>query len=109
MTKRVCAQPGCPILGDTARCKTHERARDRARGTRQDRGYDAKYDALRKTWQQRLDGGIIVICWRCKELGQPHRVDPADWHLGHDLTDRSIIRGPQCSTSNLRDAGTSRR
>lgn len=46
------------------------------------------------------------MCWRCDELGKPHAVDPrpGHWHLGHDLVDRSIIRGPQCPASNLDDA-----
>lgn len=109
MGKRVCAQPGCPTISDNTRCPSHTRTRDKARGTRQQRGYDTDYDQLRASWQRRLDSGIIVTCWRCDELGTPHPVDPANWHLGHDLEDRTIIRGPQCPTSNLRDAGTSRR
>ena len=104
----MCAEAGCPTLTRTTRCIEHTRAKDRARGTRQERGYDAQYDAERKGYQRRMDEGETFSCWRCEELGQPHDVDPHDWHLGHDNADRSVIRGPQCPASNLRDAGTPR-
>ena len=105
MAKRVCAEPGCPTLTDRARCTEHTRQRDKARGTRQQRGYDAAYDIERVTWQRHMDAGHVVTCWRCAEQGKPHPVDPARWHLGHDNHDRRIIRGPQCPESNLTDAG----
>lgn len=110
MAKHVCAEPGCPNLIDRGvRCPTCTRTRDRARGTRQQRGYDAAYDAEHLAWQRRLDTGEPIQCWRCTELGRPHLVDPRPgrWHLGHDPADRSIIRGPQCPQSNLADAGGS--
>lgn len=102
---KVCAEPGCAEFTDATRCISHARQRDAARGRRQARGYDTAYDRLRRHWQSRLDAGELVLCWRCDEHGRPHFVDPADWHLGHDNDDRSIIRGPQCPTSNLEDAG----
>ena len=102
---KVCVEPGCPTLTKRTRCTTHERAKDRARGTRQERGYDAAYDALRKDYERRLASGERFDCWRCPELGRPaHIVDPSDWHLGHSNDDRSVIRGPQCSASNLATA-----
>lgn len=106
MSKRPCLEPGCPTLTDRTRCPQHTRARDAARGRRQDRGYDTAYDQQHRAWQRRLDAGEVVMCWRCDELGKPHAVDPrpGHWHLGHDLVDRSIIRGPQCPASNLDDA-----
>lgn len=112
MAKRLrmstCAEGGCPKLTSNTRCPEHTRSKDRARGTRQQRGYDADYDATRRAYQQRMDDGEVFMCWRCPELGRPpHLVDPTDWHLGHDNDDRSIIRGPQCSWSNLRDAAYS--
>ena len=36
---RVCSQPGCPELTDQGRCQAHRKQADRARGTRQQRGY----------------------------------------------------------------------
>lgn len=105
MARRPCAEPGCPVITEHTRCPTHTRDRDKARGTRQARGYDATYDAERAAWQRRLDTGEKITCWRCSEQGQPHPVDPTHWHLGHDNHDRTIIRGPQCTQSNLTDAG----
>jgi hypothetical protein len=105
MAKRVCAKPGCPKLIEpgtrSGLCDPHEREHDRARGTRQARGYDATYDAHRRRIQTYMDAGVTYTCWRCAELNRPHPVDPKRWHLGHDNTDRSIIRGPQCPESNL--------
>lgn len=105
MAKRVCPEPGCPALVDSGRCAQHRRTKDAARGRRQERGYDAEYDALRRAYERRMAEGERFDCWRCRELGTPHVVDPDDWHLGHDNQDRSIIHGPQCSASNLADAG----
>lgn len=107
MTARVCSTPGCPTLVRAGRrggrCAGCERMHDRARGSRQDRGYDAAYDREHRAYQQRMDQGERFTCWRCAELGRPHEVDPrpGHWHLGHDNTDRSIIQGPQCAASNL--------
>ena len=41
---KVCSKPGCPELvpHTVSRCTAHERAADRARGSRQERGYDAE-------------------------------------------------------------------
>lgn len=102
MSKRRCID--CPALIDKAgRCPDCQRRKDRARGTRQARGYDAAYDRLHRSYQQRMDDGEVFNCWRCAELGRPHVVDPrpGHWHLGHDNADRSVIRGPQCAASNL--------
>lgn len=101
MALKVCAESGCPELTNASRCATHTRERDRSRGTRQQRGYDADYDRQRRNYQSLMDAGHRFTCWRCDELGVPHVVDPNDWHLGHDNDDRSIVRGPQCATSNL--------
>lgn len=40
---KVCAEPGCPTLTPGTRCPTHERKRERERGTATERGYDADY------------------------------------------------------------------
>ena len=103
MTKRNCAEPGCPELVQSGRCVRHRRARDRARGSRQERGYDAAYDRVHRAYQRRMDAGETFVCWRCAELGRPHDVDPrpGHWHLGHDDTDRSVLRGPECPAGNL--------
>jgi hypothetical protein len=102
VTRKVCAEPGCPAITDTTRCTEHTRQRDRARGTRQQRGYGADHDRLRAAWQRELDNGAIIYCWRpdCDR-----RIDPTAWHLGHDDHDRTIYRGPECVPCNTATAG----
>lgn len=102
---KVCAEPGCPTLTRTTRCPEHTRQRDRARGTRQQRGYDAAYDRLRAEWQRRLDAGERVTCWRCAAQGRPHTVDPTAWHFGHCDDDRRVYHGPECAAGNQATAG----
>lgn len=101
---KVCATPGCPVLTNQTRCPAHTRQRDRARGTRQQRGYDAAHDRLRASWQARLDAGETVHCWRCLTRGVHTRIDPTNWHLGHDDHDRNVYAGPECPPCNLATA-----
>lgn len=108
MAKRRCRS--CPSLvaqgAPQGRCESCRRERESARGTRQQRGYDSTYDAQHREWQQRLDTGELVLCWRHAGTPQEHYVDPRPgrWHLGHDDDDRSIIRGPECPAGNLEAA-----
>ena len=88
---KVCAEPGCPALTRSTRCTEHTRQRDHARGTRQQRGYDAEHDRLRAAYQRRMDAGERFTCWRCGRDLEPG----APWDLGHDDLDRSIHRGPE--------------
>jgi hypothetical protein len=92
---KVCAEPGCPTLTPNSRCPTHTRARDRARGSRQSRGYDTNHDRLRAQWAPRVATGTIP-CARCHRLITP--TDP--WDLGHHDTDRSKYTGPEHATCN---------
>ena len=98
---KVCAVPGCPDLTHTTRCTTHTRAKDRARGTRQERGYDATYDALRRSDVARLAQGQVLHCWRCGGVVFPH-----DYSLGHCDDDRAVTHGPEhltaCNLANTR-------
>lgn len=98
---RVCAEPGCPTLTRTRRCTTHTAQAEAARGTRQQRGYDAEHMALRAQWQRVLDTRA-VDCWRC---GLPIPRGSTTWHLGHDDHDRSIHRGPEHETCNTSEGG----
>jgi hypothetical protein len=100
---RVCAEPGCPTLTSGRRCPIHQAEYERARGTRQQRGYTAGHDALRKAWQRRMDAGETVHCWRCTRV-----IDPNNWHLGHDDHDRTVYRGPECPLCNLQAGGRAR-
>ncbi|MFC5676057.1 hypothetical protein [Aeromicrobium endophyticum] len=104
MAKRVCIQSGCGKLIDAgrSRCPDHERQRDKARGTRQARGYGAAHDQLRAAWQTKIDHGDRVVCWRpdCDTV-----LVGRNWHLGHDDHDRTKYRGPECVPCNLAAAG----
>jgi len=107
VAKRVCSQPGCPTLVDagtrSGRCPTHERQADRARGTRQERGYDAAYDAAGRDYQAKMDAGQRFNCWRCgKAVGTRRGID---WVLGHCDLNRSIIHGPEHPGENYATSG----
>ena len=105
MAKRVCLEPGCPTITDRARCPVHARAKDRERGTRQERGYDTRHDREAKRVRDLIRAGHLILCWRC---GEPI-TDPDDCHLGHDDRDRSITRGAEHGRAcNLRAAGRAR-
>ena len=101
-SKRVCRTSGCPNLIPAGRsyCTPCARARDAARGTREQRGYGKQHQATRRYWQARMDSGAVVRCWRCNRP-----LDPTAWHLGHDDHDRTVTRGPECVDCNLRAAG----
>lgn len=101
MSLRVCLEPGCPDLTHVSRCERHTRERDRARGTRQQRGYDAAYDAQRKADVGALASGAVLICWRCGAVVMPH-----EYSLGHCDDDRTVIHGAEhlrgCNLANTR-------
>jgi hypothetical protein len=91
--------PDCKVLHEgLGRCKD-------CTPTRQQRGYDSNHDRLRAQWQNRLDQGEPVVCWRCDQAGHPHLVDPSYWHLGHDDYNRGLYRGPECPPGNQATAG----
>jgi len=114
-TRRPCLgpTPGTPCPTGTliqpgtrgGRCANCARTTDQARGTRQARGYDANHDRERRRWQQRLDAGETIICWRCAETGTPHKINPNHWDLGHDDHNRNTYRGPECPAGNRATAG----
>ncbi len=87
---KVCLEPGCPALTTTTRCTTHTRAKDKARGTRQERGYDATYDIRRAADTSAMAAGAVLICWRCQHVVLPH-----EYSLGHCDDDRRVIHGPE--------------
>ena len=101
--KRVCAEPDCPELVTRGRCTTHTREQDRQRGTRQQRGYDAAHDRLRRTWEPRVDLGRVQchahVCLMPARLIIPG----TPWDLGHS-DDRTTWTGPEHARCN-RSAG----
>lgn len=102
MTKRVCAEDGCPALGHWTRCPTHTRQRDRARGSASARGYGSAHRQLRATYQRRMDAGERFTCWR-PACGKP--IDPNHWTLGHCDLDRSRYHGPECPACDYATSG----
>jgi len=98
---KVCLEPGCGELGPKARCPKHARQRSRDAGTKQQRGYDADYDRLRRDDLARLARGEVLTCWRCGDVVMPH-----DYSLGHCDDSRTVIHGPEhlrkCNLANTR-------
>jgi hypothetical protein len=104
VSKRVCAESGCPALVDAGtrdgRCDQHRRERDRARGSSTDRGYGTEHQQIRAQWAPLVATGNVK-CWRCREFIP----GDAPWHLGHDDHDRSKYRGPEHEGCNTAVAG----
>lgn len=97
--KRVCTEPGCPVLVEGGRCTPHTRQRDQARGTKAERGYGAEHWRLRKAVAAEVAAGRAV-CARCGM-----RLSPSTpWHLDH-TDDRRGYLGPSHTTCNLSAAG----
>ena len=103
MARRACLETGCPKLiphPGPSRCRKHRRQRERDRGTRQERGYDAAHDRLRKKWLPKVRAGRVA-CARCG-----HTIRPGQrWDLGHHDNDRSVYTGPEHEACNRAVAG----
>lgn len=87
---KVCAEPGCPTLTRTTRCQQHTRQLDKARGTRQQRGYDSDYDKARQALADALASGYTLRCWRCNGI-----VTLDTLSLGHCDNDRTVLHGAE--------------
>lgn len=84
----------------TGRCNTCRRGHDKARGSREQRGYTPQHRAIRTGYEPAVKAGLIT-CWRC---GQP--ITPEQpWDLGHDDHDRTRYRGPEHQACNRATAG----
>ena len=102
MALRPCLD--CGALSRGARCSAHAQAvqrvrwhaQDRQRSSASQRGYDREHQALRRKIAGQIERGEVVGCWRC---GQPIGQGMA-WDLGHDDSDRSIVRGAEHSVCN---------
>lgn len=93
---RICAVPGCPTAypDRNTYCPTHRRKADKARGTRQARGYNAGHDKLRAQWAPKVATGRVP-CARCGEPIAPG----ASWALDHS-DDRTHYLGPSHTHCN---------
>lgn len=97
---RVCSQPGCGVLvPKSGYCTSHVRERARARGTRQQRGYDAAHDRMRLEVAKLVAKGQAV----CPKCGRPV-LPGSEWHLGH-TDDRTSWTGAEHAFCNLSAAG----
>lgn len=99
---RVCPKPNCPVILTRGEryCPTHLAQYEARRGTSAQRGYGAKHQALRRSWQARVDRGELIRCATC---GAP--ITGTQWHLGH-TPDRTAYRGPECISCNTSEGGT---
>ncbi|GAA2696463.1 hypothetical protein Apa02nite_068560 [Actinoplanes palleronii] len=92
--QHVCAEPGCPEVQAERRCPIHRRSTERARGTRQQRGYDADHVRRRNAVKPAVERGEK----KCARCGLP--ILPGDeWALDHD-DERTGYLGPSHSTCN---------
>lgn len=99
MAMQVCAEPGCPHLVERGardgRCDDCRRAKDKARGTRQQRGYDRAHELEREA---QLPDAYGKPCHLCGERMWPHQ------KLALDHTeDRTGYRGIAHASCNARD------
>lgn len=85
LSKRVCPTPGCPTLVSEGLCAECKRAKDKARGTRQERGYGAEHVAIRAALLPEAYG---TRCTHCSDYMWPHQ----ELHLDH-TEDRTAYRG----------------
>ncbi len=93
---RVCSQPGCPELTTTTYCTEHTRARDRARGTRQQRGYDRAHEQRRAA---DLPAAYGKPCPYCQQRMWPHQA--LDWdHTTGGITHASCNRSEGATRGN---------
>lgn len=98
--KKICAKPGCPRPATGSLCTPHARAADKARGTREQRGYGQAHRNQRQAIAPQVATGT-VRCARCNDYIQPGQ----DWHLDHDDNDRTKYIGPSHKHCNLSAAG----
>ncbi|GIF08675.1 hypothetical protein Asi03nite_62130 [Actinoplanes siamensis] len=102
--QHVCAEPGCPEVQAARRCDDHQAQRERARGTKQQRGYDAAHGRLRADWAPRVERGEVdcheVVC-----LMPIRRILPGQaWHLCHDRETGQHL-GPGHASCNASEGG----
>lgn len=91
---KPCAQPGCPELVESGRCKTHERQKEQYRGSAASRGYDYTWTKFRaRFFQMLVAAGVAPVCGaalpngpsgqhsKCKASGV---LEDRNLHLDHE-------------------------
>lgn len=103
MTRRPCSgSPICPNLVEGGGpCEDHARAREQARGSSYQRGYNAEWVRTRNRYLKSLRGNDPEGLARCEECGltedeEPLEVDHIDGlgplgPRGHDLTNLQAL------------------
>ncbi len=97
-----CRHPGCIQPARGGLCPTHQAERERARPSRQARGYGAAHDKLRKQWAPKVATGRV----KCARCNKPIKVGQS-WDLGHS-DDRTSYRGPEHRKCNRATMGRER-
>lgn len=100
MALKVCAEPGCHVLGSKPRCQEHTRAKDRARGTSAERGYGAKHRRLSERERENAIGETCHFCGEPMLEGQALALDHTE--------DRTGYRGVAHLSCNAADGGRRR-
>jgi len=78
---RPCAAPGCPeLVRGRPRCEKHTQAKERARGTAHERGYDRRWQAYRVSFLRA--NPICVLCLAEKRVEPATVVDHVRAHKG---------------------------
>jgi len=96
--RRPCLDCGA-LVRDAHRCLPCAAERDKRRGTRQQRGYDAEHDRTRAQWAPQVATGRVP-CARCGVL----IAHGAPWDLGH-ADDRTSWSGPEHAACNRAAGG----
>lgn len=101
---RVCPKAGCPELTPGGLCAAHRREREQQRGTRQQRGYDAQHNRLRRQWKPKVER-VSVHCHAQVCIMPARLILPGQsWDLGHN-DERTAWTGPEHATCNRAAGG----
>lgn len=95
---RICPKRGCPKIAVGRYCPTHNSEHEKQRGSREERGYGAEFQRLRRAWAKEVAKGTVP-CGRCGKLIHPN----TPFHLDHDDNDRNNLTlatpsHPHCNT-----------
>jgi len=112
MAVRVCAcvgctgHPGsCPELTTQRHCDTCRPVRERARGTRQQRGYGKAHDDLRARWKPKVEACTVHCHAKVCVMPSGRLILPGQpWDLGH-TDDRTAWTGPEHASCNRAAGG----